>query len=432
MRRIPGAFSFGPKIDMEPKNTDDVIDALFPLPRWEFIAICAALMAVNALAIDIMLPALQQIGASLGVESENHRQFVITAYVAGMGLALLFYGPASDRFGRRGPLLFGLSIYILAAFAAAFAPSFEILLVLRFIQGIGAASTRVIAISIVRDRYGGRQMAEIMSLVFMVFMIIPVLAPGIGQLIMLFSEWHMIFVVMSVTALAITAWTALRMPETMHPQDRRPLSLMSIVNGFRIVLTTRVSLFYTLASMIIFGSLFGFINSAQQVYVGIYGLGVWFPLVFAAIAAMMSVSSFLNSRLVVKLGMRRLSHGALLGFTVVSAIWFAWSLTGWVPFPVFVVLFAAAMFGFGWIGSNFNAIAMEPLGHIAGTASSVQSFMQTVGGGLIGAFIGQSFDGTVMPLALGYVSVALLGLVMVLIAERGKLFSAPGAPAKPH
>lgn len=432
MRRIPGAFSFGPKIDMEPKNTDDVIDALFPLPRWEFIAICAALMAVNALAIDIMLPALQQIGASLGVESENHRQFVITAYVAGMGLALLFYGPASDRFGRRGPLLFGLSIYILAAFAAAFAPSFEILLVLRFIQGIGAASTRVIAISIVRDRYGGRQMAEIMSLVFMVFMIIPVLAPGIGQLIMLFSEWHMIFVVMSVTALAITAWTALRMPETMHPQDRRPLSLMSIVNGFRIVLTTRVSLFYTLASMIIFGSLFGFINSAQQVYVGIYGLGVWFPLVFAAIAAMMSVSSFLNSRLVVKLGMRRLSHGALLGFTVVSAIWFAWSLTGWVPFPVFVVLFAAAMFQFGWIGSNFNAIAMEPLGHIAGTASSVQSFMQTVGGGLIGAFIGQSFDGTVMPLALGYVSVALLGLVMVLIAERGKLFSAPGAPAKPH
>jgi DHA1 family bicyclomycin/chloramphenicol resistance-like MFS transporter len=432
MRRIPGAFSFGPKIDMEPKNTDDVIDALFPLPRWEFIAICAALMAVNALAIDIMLPALQQIGASLGVESENHRQFVITAYVAGMGLALLFYGPASDRFGRRGPLLFGLSIYILAAFAAAFAPSFEILLVLRFIQGIGAASTRVIAISIVRDRYGGRQMAEIMSLVFMVFMIIPVLAPGIGQLIMLFSEWHMIFVVMSVTALAITAWTALRMPETMHPQDRRPLSLMSIVNGFRIVLTTRVSLFYTLASMIIFGSLFGFINSAQQVYVGIYGLGVWFPLVFAAIAAMMSVSSFLNSRLVIKLGMRRLSHGALLGFTVVSAIWFAWSLTGWVPFPVFVVLFAAAMFQFGWIGSNFNAIAMEPLGHIAGTASSVQSFMQTVGGGLIGAFIGQSFDGTVMPLALGYVSVALLGLVMVLIAERGKLFSAPGAPAKPH
>ncbi|MEO5324230.1 multidrug effflux MFS transporter [Mesorhizobium sp. CC13] len=416
---------------MEQKNTQDAIDALFPLPRWEFIAICAALMAVNALAIDIMLPALQQMGASLGVASENHRQFVITAYIAGMGLALLFYGPASDRFGRRKPLLFGLSIYVVAAFAAAFAPTFESLLALRFIQGIGAASTRVIAVSVVRDRYGGRQMAEIMSLVFMVFMIIPVIAPGLGQLVMLFSEWHMIFIIMSLIALAITLWAALRLPETMHPEDRRPLSILSIAQGFRIVLTTRVSLFYTLASMIIFGSLFGFINSAQQVYVGIYGLGVWFPVVFAAIAAMMSVSSFLNSRLVVKIGMRRLSHGALLGFLAVSAVWFAWSLTGWVPFPVFVALFAAAMFQFGWIGSNFNAIAMEPLGHLAGTASSVQGFLQTVGGGLIGALIGQAFDGTVRPLAAGYCGVALLGLVMVLIAERGRLFGAPNAPKAP-
>ena len=417
---------------MEQNVKNDAQQGALSIPRWEFIALTAALMAVNALAIDIMLPALQQMGASLGVVSENHRQFVITAYIAGMGLALLFYGPASDRFGRRGPLLFGLGIYVMAAFAAAFAPSFEILLALRFIQGVGAASTRVIAVSIVRDRFGGRQMAEIMSLVFMVFMIIPVIAPGIGQIVMLFSEWHMIFVVMSLSALAITAWAAFRLPETMHPEDRRPLSLLSIARGFRIVLTTRVSLFYTLASMIIFGSLFGFINSAQQVYVGIYGLGVWFPAVFAAIAAMMSVSSFLNSRLVVKLGMRRLSHGALLGFIVVSAIWFAWSLTGSVPFPAFILLFAAAMFQFGWIGSNFNAIAMEPLGHIAGTASSVQSFMQTVGGGLIGALIGQSFDGTVMPLAAGYVSVSVLGLMMVLIAERGKLFGAPNAPARPH
>lgn len=410
---------------------DDAIEALFPLPRWEFIAIAAALMAVNALAIDIMLPALQQIGASLGVESENHRQFIITAYFGGMGMALLAYGPISDRFGRRGPLLVGLTIYVVAALAAAFAPTFEVLLALRFIQGVGAASTRVIAISMVRDRFGGRQMAEIMSLVFMVFMIIPVIAPGIGQLIMLFSEWHMIFLAMGIIALLITIWAAIRLPETMAPQDRRPLSIMSIGNAFKVVLTTRISLCYTLASMIIFGALFGFINSAQQVYVGIYGLGVWFPLVFAVIAGLMSVSSFLNSRLVVKLGMRRLSHGALIGFLTVSAIWFVWSMTGPVPLPAFLVLFAAAMFQFGWIGSNFNAIAMEPLGHLAGTASSVQAFLQTVGGGVIGAFIGQSFNGTTTPLAAGFCGVALLGLGMVLIGERGKLFSAPSAH-KPH
>ena len=165
------------------------------IPRWEFIALCAALMALNALAIDIMLPALQQIGASLGVENENHRQYVITAYFAGMAFALLGYGPASDTFGRRKPLLFGLSVYLLAAGAAAFAPNFETLLVLRFIQGIGAASTRVIAISVVRDRFGGRQMAEIMSLVFMVFMIIPVIAPSLGQVVMLIGNWHLIFMV---------------------------------------------------------------------------------------------------------------------------------------------------------------------------------------------------------------------------------------------
>ncbi len=394
----------------------------FSLPRWEFIALCAALMALNALAIDIMLPGLQQIGASLGVENENHRQYVITAYFAGMAFALLGYGPASDTFGRRKPLLFGLSVYLVAAFAAAFAPNFETLLALRFIQGIGAASTRVIAVSIVRDRFGGRQMAQIMSLIFMVFMVIPVIAPSIGQLVMLFANWHMIFICMGTIGLAITVWAALRLPETQHPEDRRPLTFKSIGQAFAIVLTTRVSLWYTLASTIIFSALFGFINSAQQVYVGIYGLGVWFPIVFAGIAGMMAVSSFLNSRLVVRLGMRRLSHGALIGFFVASAIWFTWSLFGQLPLAAFILLFAAAMFQFGWIGSNFNALAMEPLGHIAGSASSVQGFVQTLGGGLIGAYIGQSFDGTTTPLSAGFCGVAILGLVMVLIAEGGVLF----------
>jgi len=407
---------------MEQKVASSVRQDAFPIPRWEFIALAAALMAVNALAVDIMLPALQQIGAALNVESENHRQYVITAYFAGLALALLAYGPISDQFGRRKPLLFGLGIYVLAAFAAAFAPSFETLLLLRFVQGIGAASTRVIAVSVVRDRFGGRQMAEIMSLIFMVFMVVPVVAPAMGQIVMLFSEWHMIFIVMAVSALAITLWAAIRLPETMHPEDRRPLSVMSIARGFRTVLTTRMSLWYTLASMTIFGALFGFINSAQQVYVGLYGLGVWFPAVFAAIAGMMSVSSFLNSRLVVRFGMRKLSHGALIGFLLVSAIWLVWSLTGPVPFPAFIVLFALAMFQFGWIGSNFNSISMEPLGHIAGTASSVQGFMQTMGGGIIGAAIGQSFDGTTVPLAIGFCGVASIGLVMVLIAEKGRLF----------
>jgi len=397
------------------------------LPRWEFISLCAALMALNALAIDIMLPALQQIGAGLGVADENHRQYVISAYFAGMAFALLPYGPASDTFGRRKPLLFGLAIYIAAAAAAVFAPSFEMLLALRFIQGVGAASTRVIAVSIVRDRFGGRRMAEIMSLIFMVFMIIPVVAPGLGQLVMLAASWHMIFAAMAAIAAVVVVWAWFRLPETLHPADRRPFTLSAVRQAFGIVLTSRIPLWYTLASMTVFGALFGFINSAQQVYVGIYGLGVWFPVVFAAVAGLMAVSSFLNSRLVGRFGMRRLSHGAVLGFLTVSLIWLVWSLFAELPLAAFIILFAAAMFQFGWIGSNFNSISMEPLGHIAGSAASVQGFLQTLGGGAIGAAIGQMFDGTTTPLAAGFAGLAAIGLVMVLIAEKGRLFGA-GTP----
>ncbi len=400
------------------------------IPRWEFIALAAALMALNALAIDIMLPGLQEIGDSLGVETENHRQYVISAYFGGMALALLPYGPASDRFGRRGPILFGLSIYVVAAIAAAFVTNFEALLALRFIQGIGAASTRVVAVSMVRDRFGGRQMAEVMSLIFMVFMVVPVVAPSIGQVMILLGNWHLIFISMGVLAAAITLWAWLRMPETQHPEDKRPFTLTAIWQAFGIVLTNRMSLFYTLASTVVFASLFGFINSAQQIYVGIYGLGVWFPIIFAAIAGMMALSSFLNSRLVVRFGMRRLSHGALIGFMIASGVWFFWSLAGEVPLVAFVALFAIAMFQFGWIGSNFNAIAMEPLGHIAGSASSVQGFVQTLGGGLIGALIGQAFDGTTTPLAAGFFGLALLAIVLVLIGEKGKLFTT--TPQLPH
>ena len=385
-------------------------------------------MALNALAIDIMLPGLQQIGASLGVENENHRQYVITAYISGFGLAQLAYGPISDRFGRRTPLLIGLTIYVIAAFAASFAPSFATLLVLRFVQGIGAAATRVIAVSVIRDIFGGRAMAEIMSLVFMVFMVIPVIAPGIGQLVMMFAEWHMIFTFMAAIALAVTIWTAVRLPETLHPEYRRAFTAGSIVGGFRIVLTNRTSLCYTLATTIVFGALFGFINSAQQIYVGIYGLGVWFPVLFAAVAGMMALSSFANSQLVGRFGMRRLSHGALIGFATVNCILFGLSLLGPVPLPIFVGLFTLAMLQFGWIGSNFNSIAMEPLGHVAGTASSVTGFIQTIGGGMIGASIGQAFDGTVTPLAAGFCAVSLLGLLIVLFAERGKLFQAYSKP----
>jgi MFS transporter, DHA1 family, multidrug resistance protein len=413
---------------MDQPNPSSARAAGMTLPRWEFIGIAAALMSLNALAVDIMLPGLQQMGASLGVADENSRQFVITAYLAGFGIAQIFFGPISDRFGRRAPLLVGLFIYIAAALACVFAPTFTALLALRFVQGLGAAATRVIAISIVRDNFGGRAMAEVMSLVFMVFMVIPVIAPSIGQVVMIAANWHAIFLFMAGIAALFTLWTWLRLPETLREEYRRPFKASVILEGFRIVLTDRVAISYTMALTVIFGSLFGFINSAQQVYVDIYDKGASFPLYFALVAGTMALMSFVNSRLVGRFGMRRLAHGALIAFILVNGVTFALAVAGPVPFPLFVGLFMVAMAVFALIGSNFNALAMEPLGHVAGTASSILGFTQTVGGAILGALIGLSFNGTIVPLTSGYFFFGIGALVLVLIGERGKLFQPQHEP----
>ncbi len=220
----------------------------------------------------------------------------------------------------------------------------------------------------------------------------------------------------------VSLWAALRLPETLKPENRRALTPASVLEGFGYVLKSRVSVCYILAMSMILGALFGFINSAQQIYVGIYGLGALFPAAFAAVAGCMALGSFLNARLVGRLGMRRMSHGALLGFLTTSAILAAASLAGSVPLALFLPLFALTMFFFSCIGSNFSALALEPLGHVAGTAASVQGSTQIVAGAAMGALIGQFFDGSIRPLALGYTGLGLAALALVLTAERGRLF----------
>ncbi len=392
------------------------------LSRAEFIGLMAALMALNALAIDVMLPALPVMGADLGVTVENERQLVMSAYMVAFGIGQLFFGPISDRFGRRGPLFFGLALYVTGAFAALFATDFAVLLALRFLQGIGAASTRVIATSVVRDRYSGRDMAQIMSLTFMVFMAMPIFAPSIGQLILLAAPWQYIFIFMGGLATIVAIWCWFRLPETLARENRRAFTPASIFGGFRIVLSNRSSLFYGLAGIFMFGSMFSFIVSMQQIFVDIYGLGVYFPLAFAALACIMSLSSFLNSRFVQRFGMRRLSHTGILVFLTTTSTMLVLSLTGQLTFWLFIGLLACTHFVLGWITSNMNSLAMEPLGRVAGTAAAVFGFSQTVGGAMIGTFVGQQFNGTVTPLTMGYVTLGLLVLSCVLIAEKGRLF----------
>ncbi|MCQ0987387.1 multidrug effflux MFS transporter [Jiella marina] len=395
------------------------------LPYWELVLMVACLMALNAAAIDIFIPALQDIGAALQVDDANTRQFVISAYLLGFGGGQIFYGPLSDRFGRRPILLFGLAVYVLAAGVAAFSGSFAMLLTLRAIQGIGAAATRVVAISVVRDCFGGRRMASVMSLVMMVFMAIPVIAPNIGQGIMMFGTWQEIFIVVTLFGAGVAIWAMLRLPETLAPENRRELTGKRIVEAFRIVLTNRVAFGYTISTALIFGVLFGFINQAEQIYTETYGIGALFTVAFSATAIFMAAASFLNSRLVETLGMRRLSHGALLGFMGLAVLHLivAYLCGGAAPFWFFVPVMTLNFCLFGFIGTNFNALAMDPLGHVAGTASSVLGFMQTFGGGLFGAFIGYTYDGTLIPLLLGFIGLAAGATLCVFLAE-GRLFDA--------
>ena len=388
----------------------------------QFVALIAALMAVNALAIDSMLPALPAIGRSLGIDDGNQRQWIVTAYLLGFGVAQIVYGPLADRFGRKPILLGGVAAYVLFSALAAFSTTFEMLLAARVLMGIGAAATRVLAVSVVRDCYSGRDMARVMSLAFIVFLAVPILAPSIGQAIMLFGPWRWVFGGLGVFGTGVLLWTAMRLPETLHPSDRLPFSPARVAGAFRLTLTNRIAVGYMLAMALVLGSLFGFINSAQQIFAETLSAPKLFTTVFAFIAGFMALSSFLNARIVGRLGPRRVSHLALCGFIAVSAIHAVVAVTGHETLVSFAVLQAGVMFCFGLVVSNFGSLAMEPLGHVAGTASSVQGFVTTTGSALLGFFIGQHFDGTTVPLSIGFILCGLLALGVVLVAERGRLF----------
>lgn len=388
----------------------------------QFVALMAALMAVNALSIDAMLPVLPQIGAGLGITSENERQWVVTAYLLGFGGAQLFYGPLADRFGRKPILLIGLGLYAVFTVVAAFSPSLDVMIIARALEGTGAAATRVLAITIIRDCYSGRRMARVMSLTFIVFLAAPVIAPSIGQAIALAAPWYWIFGALAVFGVVTAVWVTLRLPESLHPSDRRPVSLTSVGQALRLVFTSRFAVGYMLASTAMLGALFGFINSAQQIFAEALDAPQLFTTIFALAASCMALASFLNARIVEKIGMRRVSHAALLGFIACACGHGLMAVTGHETVWTFAALQAGLMFFFGLVGANFNSMAMEPLGTIAGTGSSVLGFFTTVGGALIGFYIGQQFDGTTIPLALGFTGCGLVALLVVLVTEKGRLF----------
>ena len=397
-----------------------------PLAFGEFVALVASMMALTALGIDSMLPALPAIGDSLAVAEANHRQYVITAFLLGFAFAQLLYGPLSDRYGRRPVMLVALGAYVLTSALAAVSSSFELLLVSRALMGTSAAGARVVTVALVRDCYAGRSMARVMSLAFIVFMAAPIFAPLFGQAILEVGSWRLIFWAVGGVAAIVVAWFWLRMPETLDEQARQPFSPARVAGDYALAVRDRCAVGYTIAIAALSGGLFGFVGSIQQIMADVFHRPDLLTLVFAAVASTMAVGSFVNSRIVMRLGMRVISHTALTALIAVAAIHLAVVWAGVETLWSFVVLQGLMMASFGLATSNFSAMAMERMGEIAGTASSLQGFVTTLGGALIGAVIGQAFDGTTVPLYAGFLLMGLIALGVIAITERGRLFRAAG------
>lgn len=391
----------------------------------EFVALVALTMGVTAYGVDNTLPAFPALARAFGVTDPNQLQLVIYVYMAGFGVAQLIYGPISDVVGRRPALFFGLAIYALGALMATLSDDLNALLFARAIQGAGAGAGRVLAVAIVRDLYNGREMARVMSLTTIVFIMVPVLAPAIGGLILWVADWHAIFGSMLALGIGIGIWFAIRMPETLHPDDRMPPSAGRILEGIRMTVTCRPALGYGTAFGCLFGCMMGYVGSSQQIFAGeVYGLGAYFPVVFGSVAILMGLAALINSRLVRRHGMHRISHLSILAFVVVGLLLCALALAyhGRPPLFAFVALLGLGQLAGGLAMPNFNALAMEPLGKVAGTASSLIGSYTTLIGAGFGALVGQSFDGTVFPLSLGYLGLGITAVVVVLITEHGRLF----------
>jgi DHA1 family bicyclomycin/chloramphenicol resistance-like MFS transporter len=335
----------------------------------------------------------------------------------------LFWGVLSDRFGRRPILFGGMGLYVAAALLCGFAGSFHALLAWRFVHGLAAASVTVIR-SVIRDLYSGRPMARVMSLTFVVFLMIPIIAPSLGQLILLVVPWRYIFVVFAVFAAAVALWGLLRLPESLHPEYRLTLTRAHIVGAARLVLGNRTSICYTLAMMVMFGSIMAYVGMVQQIFSVVFNRPNLMPGMFALCAISMGLAAYLNSRIVERLGMRLISHTALVMFIAVAALHVGVAALGAERLWTFVALQSAGMACFSLSVSNFGAMAMEPVGSIAGIAASLQGFVSTFLGALVGALIGRQFNGTALPLAAGTLCCGLLGLMFVLLAEKGRLFHA--------
>jgi DHA1 family bicyclomycin/chloramphenicol resistance-like MFS transporter len=385
----------------------------------EFVALMAMLTALVALSIDMVLPSLPAIGASLGVARANDNQLVVSLLFLGFGVGQFFYGPFSDTAGRKPAAFLGLIVFTAGCSLALLSQTFPMMLAGRLLQGIGAAGPRTITIALIRDRFEGREMARVMSLVTTVFILVPIIAPALGQALLGTFGWRAVFVVYLVMGLITSIWFGLRQEETLPPPRRIPFSLARLASAVRQVVTNRITVGYTIAAGLVFGAFLAYLTLAQQILQEQYALGSWFVAYFAVLAVAIGGASLANATLVLRYGMRPLSQWALWGiftisivFTVVAAV-----TGGRPPLALLMAYLMGSFFGIGLLFGNLTTLAMQPLGAIAGTGSAMVGATSMLLSMTLGTTIGQMYDGTVLPLVAGFAVLSLCSIVAAWWAE---------------
>jgi len=381
----------------------------------EFIILMAMMMSLTALSIDAMLPALSIIGDDLGVQNPNDNQLTISALFLGLAFGQLIYGPISDSTGRKLPLYGGLTIFVLGSLISVFATNLTIMIIGRSIQGFGLASPRTVSLAMIRDQFKGREMAKVMSFVMMIFILVPTIAPGVGQLILLVANWKAIFIFIMIMALLILVWFGSRMHETLVEENRIPFSFQRIKKSLIEIFTNKVALGYTITAGLVSSAFIGFLNSAQQIFQDQYNLGDQFPIYFGVLAMSIGFASFFNSKMVMRYGSQTMVKTAI-SLLVAIAILFGIlvpNLGTVMPLWLTMVYLVSTLFCIGILFGNLNSMAMEPLGHIAGIGSAMVGSISTFVAVIIGTMISLRYDGTILPIIYGFAGSGGLSLILI-------------------
>ena len=389
--------------------------------QFEFVALMAALMSVVALAIDALLPALDIIGIAIGTENTVDNQLLITMMFLGLGIGPLFFGPISDAMGRKPVVYMGFAVFLIASFICVTAESLEMMIIGRILQGIGLSGPRTLAIAIIRDMYSGDYMARIMSFVTVVFLLVPIVAPAMGKLILDYYNWQGIFYVQVVISLFVAFWFWLRQPETLAVENRVGFSNHVFINGFKEVIQNKATMGYTAISGFIAGSFFVYLSSSQQIFQEQYFLKDEFPYIFAGLAIAIGLAIFLNGTFVIKYGMEKLITRALILFFIVSVLYVVIFYSSPNPsVTVLLAFFALQFFAIGFLFGNLRALAMEPVGHIAGVAAAITGFISTLMAVPISIFIGRFVSDTALPLFIGFSISGAISILILLYVKRSR------------